>query len=177
MESDPNKTKPIQELLASKKQEKPDQDFFSTFSDKVLTRLEEPTPKPTIWERLNEKVDPLRAATALFAIVVGSTLIYGLDEGSAIVEIESENNPLNNQANSQIMTDITMQNLKTIPSVPLTKSRDNALAEFGMSTTIRTKPEPPRILMSPGANLIPSTVKGQNFLRNNSPSNKLDSPK
>ncbi|MBK29048.1 MAG: hypothetical protein CMO77_09455 [Verrucomicrobiales bacterium] len=176
MESDPNKTKPIQELLASKKQEKPDQDFFSTFSDKVLTRLEEPTPKPTIWERLNEKVDPLRAATALFAIVVGSTLIYGLDEGSAIVEIESENNPLN-QANSQMTTDITMQNLKTIPSLPLTKSRDNALAEFGMSTTIRMKPEPPRILMSPGANLIPSTVKGQNFLRNNSPSNKLDSPK
>ena len=47
MEADTHKKKPIQELLASKKKEKPGQDFFKTFSDHVLTRLEEPTPKPT----------------------------------------------------------------------------------------------------------------------------------
>ena len=32
MEFDTNKTEPIQELLASKKQEKPEKDFFKTFS-------------------------------------------------------------------------------------------------------------------------------------------------
>ena len=81
MEFDTNKTKPIQELLASKKQEKPGKEFFKTFSDKVLTRLEEPTPKQTNWERLNEKVDPIRAAAALFAIAIRSALIFSLDEG------------------------------------------------------------------------------------------------
>ena len=42
--------------------------------------LEEPTPKQTNWERLNEKVDPIRAAAALFAIAIGSALIFALDE-------------------------------------------------------------------------------------------------
>ena len=104
MESDSHKKKPIQELLASKKKEKPGQEFFKNFSDQVLTRLEEPTPKPTIWERLNEKIDPIRVAAAVFAIVIGSALIFALDEGSTIAETES--NPLD-QVDSR-MTDITM---------------------------------------------------------------------
>ena len=133
MESDSHKKKPIQELLASKKKEKPGQEFFKTFSDQVLTRLEEPTPKPTIWERLNEKVDPIRAIAAIFAVAIGSTLIFALDEGSSIVE--TENNPLD-QVDSRIMIDITKSNLDLLPIVPLSKSKNNDLAEFGISNTL-----------------------------------------
>jgi len=174
MESDNKKTEPIQELLASKKKEKPGQEFFKTFSDQVLTRLEEPTPKPTIWERLNEKIDPLRAVAAVFAIVIGTALIFALDEGSTIAETES--NPLD-QVDSRIMTDITTPNLAPSPPIPLSKSKNNVLAEFGMPKKIKSKPEPPRILMNPGANLKTRTVKGRNLLRNNSSSNRVNSLK
>ena len=173
MESDTHKKKPIQELLASKKKEKPGQEFFKTFSDQVLTRLEEPTPKPTIWERLNEKIDPIRVAAAVFAIVIGSALIFALDEGSTIAETES--NPLD-QVDSR-MTDITMPNLAPSPPIPLSKSKNNMLAEFGMPKKIKSKPEPPRILMNPGVNLKSRTVKGSNLLRNNSSSNRVNSVK
>ena len=171
MESDTHKKKPIQELLASKQQEKPGQEFFKTFSDQVLTRLEEPTPKPTIWERLNEKIDPIRAAAAVFAIVIGTALIFALDEGSIIAETES--NPLH-QVDSRMMTDITTPNLAPSLPIPLSKSKNNVLAEFGMPKKIKSKPEPPRILMNPGANLRPRTAKGRN-LRNNSSSNRVKS--
>ena len=171
MKSDTHKKKPIQELLASKQQEKPGQEFFKTFSDQVLTRLEEPTPKQTIWERLNEKIDPIRAAAAVFAIVIGSALIFALDEGSTIAETES--NPLH-QVDSRMMTDITTPNLAPSPPIPLSKSKNNVLAEFGMPKKIKSKPEPPRILMNPGANLRPRTAKGRN-LRNNSSSNRVKS--
>jgi hypothetical protein len=171
MESDNNKTEPIQELLASKKKEKPGQEFFKTFSDQVLSRLEEPTPKPTNWERLNEKIDPIRAAAAVFAIVIGSALIFALDEGSIIAETES--NPLH-QVDSRMMTDITTPNLAPSPPIPLSKSKNNVLAEFGMPKKIKSKPEPPRILMNPGANLKPISAKGIN-LRNNSSSNRVNS--
>ena len=174
MESDNNKTEPIQELLASKKKEKPGQEFFKTFSDQVLTRLEEPTPKPTICERLNEKVDPIRAIAAIFAVAIGSTLIFALDEGSSIVE--TENNPLD-QVDSRIMIDITKSNLDLLPIVPLSKSKNNDLAGFGISNKIKSKAKPPRILMNPGVNLKPRIVQGRNLLRNNSSSNKVNSSK
>ena len=174
MESDSHKKKPIQELLASKKKEKPGQEFFKNFSDQVLTRLEEPTPKTTIWERLNEKVDPIRAIAAIFAVAIGSTLIFALDEGSSIVETE---NNLLDQVDSRIMTDITKSNLDLLPIVPLSKSKINDLAEFGISNKIKSKAKPPRILMNPGANLKPGIVKGRNLLRNNSSSNKVNSSK
>ena len=69
-DSDSNQNEPIQDLLASKQKEKPGDEFFENFSDQVLTRLEEPAPKPTLWERLSENVDPFRAAAALFAATV-----------------------------------------------------------------------------------------------------------
>jgi len=174
MESDNNKTEPIQELLASKKKEKPGKEFFKTFSDQVLTRLEEPTPKPTIWERLNENVDPIRAIAAIFAVAIGSTLIFALDEGSSIVE--TENNTLD-QVDSRIMTDIPNSNLDLLPIVPLSKSKNNVLAEFGISNKIKSNAKPPRILMNPGVNLKPRIVQGRNLIRNNSSSNKVNSSK
>ena len=171
MEFDTNKTKPIQELLASKKQEKPGKEFFKTFSDKVLTRLEEPSPKQTNWERLNEKVDPIRAAAALFAIAIGSALIFALDEGSTIAETES------NPVDSRIMSEVTTPDLAPSPRISLIKSKNNVLAEFESPTKIRAKLAPPRILMNPGANLKPNTVKGSNLFRNNSSSNRVNSVK
>ena len=81
-EPDPTKFDKLQKLLASKKKEKPEHGFFDRFSDQVLTRLEEPAPKPTLWERLNDQVDPLRAAAAIFAVVIGVGVLFGLDEGS-----------------------------------------------------------------------------------------------
>ena len=174
MEFDTNKTEPIQELLASKKQEKPEKEFFKTFSDKVLTRLEEPTPKQTNWERLNEKVDPIRAAAALFAIAIGSALIFALDEGSTIAETESD--PLD-KVDSRIMTEITTPNLAPSPRITLIKSKNNVLAEFESPTKIRTKVTPPRILMNPGANLKPNAATGNTLFRNNSSSNRINSAK
>ena len=173
MEFDTNKTKPIQELLASKKQEKPGKEFFKTFSDKVLTRLEEPSPKQTNWERLNEKVDPIRAAAALFAIAIGSALIFALDEGSTIAETESNSF---DQVDSGIMTEITTPNFAPSPRIPLIKSKNNVLAEFESSSKIRAKLDPPRILMNPGAHLKPNTVKGSPLFRNSS-SNRVNSAK
>jgi hypothetical protein len=148
MESDSNKPEPIQELLASKKQEKPGDEFFEKFSDQVLTRLEEPAPKPTLWERLNENVDPFRAGAALFAVAVGCALIIGLDEGSTIAETEP---------------------------VPLGQAQ-SSLAGVGLSET-KTKPQPPRILMEPGAGLSPRAVKSRQrtYLNTTAPSNSVDS--
>ena len=102
-DTDSNQKEPIQDLLASKQKEKPGDEFFENFSDQILTRLEEPAPKPTLWERLNENVDPFRAAAALFAVAVGFALIIGLDEGSTIAE--SEPVPLG-QAEQELMADV-----------------------------------------------------------------------
>ena len=55
MEPDPKEFDKLQKLLASKEKEKPEEGFFDRFSDQVLTRLEEPAPKPTLWERLNDR--------------------------------------------------------------------------------------------------------------------------
>jgi len=150
MESDSNKPEPIQELLASKKQEKPGDEFFEKFSDQVLTRLEEPAPKPTLWERLNENVDPFRAGAALFAVAVGCALIIGLDEGSTIAETEP---------------------------VPLGQAQ-SSLAGVGLSETkTKPQPQPPRILMEPGAGSRPRAVKSRQrtYLNTTAPSNSVDS--
>ena len=45
MEADTHKKKPIQELLASKKKEKPDQEFFKTFSERFLNVWRTAVPK------------------------------------------------------------------------------------------------------------------------------------
>lgn len=146
MEPDSKKPEPIQELLASKKQEKPGDEFFEKFSDQVLTRLEEPAPKPTLWERLNEKVDPFRAAAALFAIAVGCALIIGLDEGSTIAETE----PVAlGQVDQELMADIELPTLLDTPTRPLGQAQ-SALAGIGQQK-MKTKPHPPRILIKPGS--------------------------
>ena len=90
MEPDPKEFDKLQKLLASKEKEKPEEGFFDRFSDQVLTRLEEPAPKPTLWERLNDQVDPLRAAAAIFAAVIGVGVLFALDEGSNMAETEPE---------------------------------------------------------------------------------------
>ena len=172
MEPDSNKPEPIQELLASKKQEKPGDEFFEKFSDQVLTRLEEPAPKPTLWERLNENVDPFRAAAALFAIAVGCVLIIGLDEGSTIAETEPV--PLG-QADQELMADIELPILPPTPTPPLGQAQ-SSLAGVGLTET-KTKPQPPRILMEPGAGLSPRAVKSRQrtYLNTTAPSNSVDS--
>ena len=118
--------------------------------------------------------DTLFQSCSGLRVAIGSTLIFALDEGSSIVE--TENNPLD-QVDSRIMTDITKSNLDFLPIVPLSKSKINDLAEFGISNKINPKAKPPRILMNPGANLKPRIVQGRNLLRNNSSSNKVNSSK
>ena len=140
-DSDSNKTEPIQELLATKKQEKPDDAFFKNFSDQVLTRLEEPAPKPTLRERLSENVDPFRVAAALFAVAVGCALIIGLEEGSTIAETEPV--PIA-QEEQEMMADAPP---RTTP--PLGQAQ-GTLAEVGLQI-IKAKPQPPRILIKPGS--------------------------
>lgn len=165
-DTDSNKTEPIQELLATKQQEKPGDAFFENFSDQVLTRLEEPAPKPTLRERLSENVDPFRAAAALFAVAVGCALIVGLDEGSTIAETEPV--PLG-QAEQEMMADVP-----TPTPAPLGQAQ-GTLAGVGLPP-MKAKPQPPRILMEPGAGLNSRTVKGSPLL-NPSSSNKVHSPK
>ena len=101
-EPDPTEFDKLQKLLASKKEEKPQDGFFDRFSDRVLTRLEEPAPKPTLWERLNDQVDPFRAAAAIFAVVIGAVLLFYLDEGSNLAETGHE--PLG-QAGDETLAD------------------------------------------------------------------------
>ena len=90
MDTDPKEFDKLQKLLASKEKEKPEEGFFDQFSDQVLTRLEEPAPKPTLWERLNDQVDPLRAAATIFAAVIGVGVLFALGEGSNMAETEPE---------------------------------------------------------------------------------------
>ena len=166
-DTDSNQKEPIQDLLAAKQKEKPGDEFFENFSDQILTRLEEPAPKPTLRERLSENVDPFRAAAALFAVAVGCALIIGLDEGSTIAETEPV--PLG-QAEQEMMADV--------PTPPPTPSplgqAQGTLAGVGLPP--KAKPQPPRILMEPGVGLNSRTVKGSPLL-NPSSSNKVHSPK
>ena len=122
---DPTEFERLQKLLASKKDEKPEAGFFDRFSDQVLTRLEEPAPKPTLWERFNDQVDPFRAAAAIFAVVIGVGVWYGLTEGSHLAETGSA--PLG-QAES-------------VPE-PLGQAQD-ALAGSGLPLN-KSEAEPPR---------------------------------
>ena len=166
--SDSNKTEPIQKLLATKQQEKPGDGFFENFSDQVLTRLEEPAPKPTVWERLNENVDPFRAAAALFAVAVGCALVVGLEKGSTIAE--SEPIPLG-QAEQETMADGVIP----IPTANPLGQAQGALAGVGLPPA-KAKPQPPRILMEPGASLKSRTVKGSRLL-NHTHSNRVHTPR
>ena len=145
-DSDSNQNEPIQDLLASKQKEKPGDEFFENFSDQILTRLEEPAPKPTLWDRLNENVDPFRAAAALFAVAVGCALIIGLDEGSTIAE--SEPIPLG-QAEQELMADVSP--LSPTPA-PLGQAQ-GTLAGVGMAPPKKVKPQPPLMLLKPGTGL------------------------
>ena len=171
-DSDSNQNEPIQDLLASKQKEKPGDEFFENFSDQVLTRLEEPAPKPTLWERLSENVDPFRAAAALFAVAVGCALIIGLDEGSTIAE--SEPVPLG-QADQELMADIELPTLPTTSTAPLSQAQ-SSLAGLGLPET-KNKLQPPRILMEPGADLSPRAIKSRQrtYLKTTDPSNSVDS--
>ena len=145
-DTDSNQNEPIQDLLASKQKEKPGDEFFENFSDQILTRLEEPAPKPTLWERLSENVDPFRAAAALFAVAVGFALIIGLDEGSTIAE--SEPVPLG-QAEQELMADVAPPG--PTPA-PLSQAK-GTLAGVGMAPPKKVKPQPPLMLLKPGTGL------------------------
>ena len=156
---DPTEFNKLQKLLASKKDEKPEAGFFDHFSDQVLTRLEEPAPKPTVWERLNDQIDPFRAAAAIFAIVIGVGVWYGLNEGSHLAETGPV--PLG-QAES--VTDSLRQELEVLAGggIPLNKN----------------KSEPPRILMNPGAGLTSRPAKAAPpLLRGRAASNTIHMPK
>ena len=142
-DTDSNQKEPIQDLLAAKQKEKPGDEFFENFSDQILTRLEEPAPKPTLWERLNENVDPFRAAAALFAVAVGFALIIGLDEGSTIAE--SEPVPLG-QAEQELMADVAPPG----PTPAPLSQAQGTLAGIGMAPPKKVKPQPPLMLLKPG---------------------------
>ena len=145
-DTDSNQKEPIQDLLASKQKEKPGDEFFENFSDQILTRLEEPAPKPTLWDRLNENVDPFRAAAALFAVAVGCALIIGLDEGSTIAE--SEPIPLG-QAEQELMADVSPPS----PTPAPLGQAQGTLAGVGMAPPKKVKPHPPLMLLKPGTGL------------------------
>ena len=156
---DPTEFDRLQKLLASKKDEKPEAGFFDRFSDQVLTRLEEPAPKPTLWERFNDQVDPFRAAAAIFAVVIGVGVWYGLTEGSHLAENGSA--PLG-QAES-------------VPE-PLGQAQD-ALAGSGLPLN-KSEAEPPRILMNPGGGLAAQPAKANpTLLRSRPASNTVHTPK
>ena len=156
---DPTEFDRLQKLLASKKDEKPEAGFFDRFSDQVLTRLEEPAPKPTLWERFNDQIDPFRAAAAIFAVVIGVGVWYGLTEGSHLAETGSA--PLG-QAES-------------VPE-PLGQAQD-ALAGSGLPLN-KSEAEPPRILMNPGGGLATQPAKvNPTLLRSRPASNTVHTPK
>ena len=161
MEPDPKEFDKLQKLLASKEKEKPEEGFFDRFSDKVLTRLEEPEPKPTLWERLNDQVDPLRTAAAIFAAVIGLGVLFALDEGSNMAE---------NKPESLGQTDE-----ETSPE-PLGQGQ-NTLAGSGLLLN-KSGAQPPRILMNPGTGLAPLPAKiDSSFYQDKSASNTVHTPK
>jgi hypothetical protein len=161
MDTDPKEFDKLQKLLASKKKEKPEEGFFDRFSDRVLTRLEEPAPKPTLWERLNDQVDPLRAAAAIFAAVIGVGVLFALGEGSNMAETEPE--PLG-QAEEKPATD------------PLGQAQ-NTLAGSGLPLN-KSEAQPPRIFMNPDTGLSPREAKvDPSFYRDKSASNTVHMPK
>ena len=161
MDTDPKEFDKLQKLLASKKKEKPEEGFFDRFSDRVLTRLEEPAPKPTLWERLNDQVDPLRAAAAIFAAVIGVGVLFALGEGSNMAETEPE--PLG-QAEEKPATD------------PLGQAQ-NTLAGSGLPLN-KSEAQPPRILMNQDTGVSPREAKvDPSFYRDKSTSNTVHTPK
>ena len=161
MEPDPKEFDKLQKLLASKEKEKPEEGFFDRFSDKVLTRLEEPEPKPTLWERLNDQVDPLRTAAAIFAAVIGLGVLFALDEGSNMAEKKPES--------------LGQTDEETSPE-PLGQGQ-NTLAGSGLLLN-KSEAQPPRILMNPGTGLTPLPAKiDSSFYQDKSASNTVHTPK
>ena len=158
MEPDPKEFDKLQKLLASKEKEKPAEGFFDRFSDQVLTRLEEPAPKPTLWERLNDQVDPLRAAAAIFAVIIGAALLFGLDEANNMAGTKPE--PLG-QAEEEPLAD------------PLGQGQ-NTLAGSGLPLN-KSEAQPPRILMNPDTGAAPRPAKvDPSFYRNKTASNTVE---
>ncbi len=158
---DPTEFDRLQQLPASKKKAQPEDGFFDQFSDKVLTRLEEPAPKPTLWERLNDQIDPLRAAAAVFAAIVGMGLLFALDEGSNLAEAEPK---ALGQADDEPAADPLDQAQNTLAGSGLPLNKDEA--------------EPPRILMNPGVGLAPRATKvDPSFYRNKSATNTVHTHK
>jgi len=156
---DPTEFDKLQKLLASKKDEKPEAGFFDRFSDQVLTRLEEPAPKPTLWEQLNDQVDPFRAGAVIFAMLIGVGVWYGLNEGSHLAETGPA--PL---GQTESVTEPLGQELDVLAggSLPLNKS----------------KAEPPRILMNPGAGLATRPANADpSLIRGRAASNTVHTPK
>jgi len=172
-EPEPTKFDKLQKLLASKKKEKPEDGFFDRFSDQVLTRLEEPAPKPTLWERLNDQVDPFRAAAAIFAVVIGAGVLFGLDEGSNLAGTGHE--PLDQVGDNRLAGPTAPGDLPA-NAAPLGQRQDT-LAGYGLPLN-KSGEEPPRILMNPGAGLAtrPASID-PSILRAKSASNTVHTPK
>ena len=169
---DPTEFDKLQKLLASKKEEKPQDGFFDRFSDRVLTRLEDPAPKPTLWERLNDQVDPFRAAAAIFAVVIGAVLLFYLDEGSNLAETGHE--PLG-QAGDETLADPAAPGGSATKASTLGQGQ-NTLAGSGLPLN-KSSAEPPRILMNPGAGLATRPAKvDPSFYRDKSASNTVHTP-
>ena len=161
MEPEPKEFDKLQKLLASKEKEKPEEGFFDRFSDQVLTRLEEPEPKPTLWERLNDQVDPLRTAAAIFATVIGLGVLFALDEGSNMTKKKPES--------------LGQTDEETSPE-PLGQGQ-NTLAGSGLLLN-KSGAQPPRILMNPGTGLAPLPSKiDSSFYQYKSTSNTVHTPK
>ena len=161
MEPDPKEFDKLQKLLASKEKEKPEDGFFDRFSDQVLTRLEEPEPKPTLWERRNDQVDPLRTAAAICAAVIGLGVLFALDEGSNMAEKKPES--------------LGQTDEETSPE-PLGQGQ-NTLAGSGLLLN-KSGAQPPRILMNPGTGLAPLPAKiDSSFYQDKSTSNTVHTPK
>ena len=170
---DPTEFDKLQKLLASKKEEKPQDGFFDRFSDRVLTRLEEPAPKPTLWERLNDQIDPFRATAAIFAVVIAAVLLFYLDEGSNLAETGHE--PLG-QAGDETLADPAAPGGSATKASTLGQGQ-NTLAGSGLPLN-KSSAEPPRILMNPGAGLATRPAKvDPSFYRDKSASNTVHTPK
>ena len=152
--TDSNQKEPIQDLLAAKQKEKPGDEFFENFSDQILTRLEEPAPKPTLWERLNENVDPFRAAAALFAVAVVLPSSLGWMKAQ----------PLPNRSRYQRSSGAGINGRRGPPGpTPAPHGCCRAtLAGVGMAPPKKVKPQPPLVLLKPGTGVKSESANYKN---------------
>ena len=91
-------------------------------------------------------MDPFRAAAAIFAVVIGVGVLFGLDEGSNLAETGHE--PLGQVGDNPLPGSAAPDDLPA-KAAPLGQGQDT-LAGYGLPLN-KSGEEPPRILMNPGA--------------------------